>query len=76
MAKIIWQKINFIFIEMMVITEVALTLFAGIFLCFSASDTLYWIYENEIEKKQKETEKEEDEKAEEIRKQIADTLYS
>jgi hypothetical protein len=76
LAKIIWQKINFIFIEMMVITEVAITWFIGLFLCFYASDTLYWIYENEIEKKQKETEKEEDEKAEEIRKQIADTLYS
>ena len=61
---------------MMVITEIALTLLAGVFLCFYATDTLYWIYENEIEKKQKETEKEEDEKAEEIRKQIADTLYS
>ena len=61
---------------MMVITEVALTLFAGIFLCFYAADVLYYIYENEIEKKQKETEKEEDEKAEEIRKHIADTLYS
>ena len=65
---------------MMIITEIALTLFAGIALCFYCSDMLYWIYENEIEKKQKEAEKEEEEKenekAEEIRKQIAETLYS
>ena len=61
---------------MMLITEIALTLFAGIALIFYASDTLYWIYENEIEKKEKENEKVEDEKAEEIRKQIAETLYS
>ncbi len=65
---------------MMLITEIALTLFAGIALCFYCSDMLYWIYENEIEKKQKEAEKEEEEKenekAEEIRKQIAETLYS
>ena len=60
----------------MIITEIALTLFAGIALIFYASDTLYWIYENEIEKKEKENEKVEDEKAEEIRKQIAETLYS
>ena len=65
---------------MMIITEIALTLFAGTALCFYCSDMLYWIYENEIEKKQKEAEKEEEEKenekAEEIRKQIAETLYS
>ena len=65
---------------MMIITEIALTLFAGIALMFYAADTLYYIYENEIEKKQKEAEKEEEEKenekAEEIRKQIAETLYS
>ena len=61
---------------MMLITEIALTLFAGIALLFYASDTLYWIYENEIEKKEKADEKVEDEKAEEIRKQIAETLYS
>ena len=61
---------------MMLITEIALTLFAGIALIFYASDTLYWIYENEIEKKEKADEKVEDEKAEEIRKQIAETLYS
>ena len=65
---------------MMLITEIALTLFAGIALCFYCSDMLYWIYENEIEKKQKEAEKQEEEKenekAEEIRKQIAETLYS
>ena len=61
---------------MMLITEIALTLFAGIALLFYASDTLYYIYENEIEKKEKADEKVEDEKAEEIRKQIAETLYS
>ena len=61
---------------MMLITEIALTIFAGIALIFYASDTLYWIYENEIEKKEKADEKVEDEKAEEIRKQIAETLYS
>lgn len=61
---------------MMLITEIALTWFAGLFLCFYAADTLYWIYENEIEKKEKEEDKAEEEKAEEIRKQIAETLYS
>ena len=61
---------------MMLITEIALTLFAGIALIFYASDNLYWIYENEIEKKQKEAEKEEDEEAEKIKEQIAQTLYS
>ena len=61
---------------MVLITEIALTLFAGIALIFYASDTLYWIYENEIEKKQKEAEKEEDEEAEKIKEQIAQTLYS
>ena len=64
---------------MMLITEIALTLFAGIALCFYCSDMLYWIYENEIEKKQKEAEKEEEEKeekeAEKIKEQISKTLY-
>ena len=58
---------------MMIITEIALTLFAGIALIFYASDTLYWIYENEIEKKTKEEASEEEEK---IKEQIAKTLYS
>ena len=58
---------------MMLITEIALTLFAGIALIFYASDTLYWIYENEIEKKEKEEASEEEEK---IKEQIAKTLYS
>ena len=65
---------------MMIITEIALTLFAGIALMFYAADTLYWIYENELEKKQKEAEKEEEEKeekeAEKIKEQISKTLYS
>ncbi len=61
---------------MMIITEIALTLFAGIAVMFYVADTLYWIYENEVEKQHKEDEKEEDEKAEELRKQIAETLYS
>ena len=64
---------------MMIITEIALTLFAGIALMFYAADTLYYIYENEIEKKQKEAEKEEEEKeekeAEKIQEQISKTLY-
>ena len=54
-------------------TEIALTLFAGIALIFYASDTLYWIYENEIEKKEKAEASEEDEK---IKEEIAKTLYS
>ena len=58
---------------MMLITEIALTLFAGIALIFYASDTLYWIYENEIEKKEKAEASEEDEK---IKEEIAKTLYS
>ena len=58
---------------MMIITEIALTLFAGIFLCFYASDTLYWIYENEVEKKEKEVSEEEDEK---IKEHIQKTMYS
>ena len=57
----------------MLITEIALTLFAGIFVCFYASDVLYWIYENEIEKKEKAEASEEDEK---IKEEIAKTLYS
>ena len=61
---------------MMLITEIALTLFAGIALLFYASDTLYWIYENEIEKQEKAEQKEEDEEAEKIKEQIAQTLYS
>jgi hypothetical protein len=63
----------------MIITEIALTLFAGIALMFYAADTLYYIYENEIEKKQKEAEKAEEEKeekeAEKIKEQISKTLY-
>ena len=58
---------------MMLITEIALTLFAGIALVFYAADTLYWIYENEIEKKEKAEASEEDEK---IKEEIAKTLYS
>ena len=58
---------------MMLITEIALTLFAGIALIFYASDTLYWIYENEIEKKEKAEASEEEEK---IKEEIAKTLYS
>ena len=58
---------------MMIITEIALTLFAGIALVFYAADTLYWIYENEIEKKEKAEASEEDEK---IKEEIAKTLYS
>ena len=58
---------------MMIITEIALTLFAGIALIFYASDTLYWIYENEIEKKEKEVSEEEDEK---IKEHIQKTMYS
>jgi hypothetical protein len=61
---------------MMLITEIALMFFAGIAVMFYAADTLYWIYENEVEKQHKAEEKEEDEKDEEIRKQIAETLYS
>ena len=61
---------------MMLITEIALTLFAGIALVFYAADTLYYMYENEIDKREKESEKEEDEEAEKIKKHIAETLYS
>ena len=61
---------------MMLITEIGFTVFACIYLCFYAADTMYWWYENEVEKKEKEEEKREEEKAEEIRKQIAETLYS
>ena len=57
----------------MIITEIALTLFAGIALCFYAADTLYWIYENEVEKKEKEESEEEDEK---IKEHIQKTMYS
>ena len=57
----------------MIITEIALTLFAGIALCFYAADTLYWIYENEVEKKEKEVSEEEDEK---IKEHIQKTMYS
>ena len=57
----------------MIITEIALTLFAGIALVFYAADTLYWIYENEIEKKGKEESEEEDEK---IKEHIQKTMYS
>ena len=61
---------------MMLITEIALTLFAGIALVFYAADTLYYMYENEIDKREKESEKEEDEEAEKIKKHIVETLYS
>ena len=65
---------------MLLATELALVVLAGIAVFLYGSDSLYWIYENELEKKQKEVEKEEEEKenekAEEIRKQIAETLYS
>ena len=61
---------------MMLITEIALTLFAGIALVFYAADTLYYMYENERDKREKESEKEEDEEAEKIQKHIAETLYS
>ena len=65
---------------MLLATELALVVLAGIAVFLYGSDSLYWIYENEIEKKQKEAEKQEEEKenekAEEIRKQIAETLYS
>ena len=58
---------------MMLITEIALTLFAGIALVFYAADTLYWIYENEVEKKEKDQSEEEDEK---IKEHIQKTMYS
>ena len=58
---------------MMIITEIALTLFAGIALVFYAADILYWIYENEVEKKEKEESEEEDEK---IKEHIQKTMYS
>ena len=61
---------------MVLITEIALTLFAGIALIFYASDTLFWIYKEEKEQEEEAQKQEEDEKAEEIRKQIAETLYS
>ena len=65
---------------MLLATELALVVLAGIAVFLYGSDSLYWIYENELEKKQKEAEKQEEEKenekAEEIRKQIAETLYS
>ena len=57
----------------MVITEIALTLFAGIALIFYASDVLYWIYKEEKEQQEEEKNNEEDEK---IKEQIAKTLYS
>ena len=58
---------------MMIITEIALTLFAGIAVVFYAADTLYWIYDNEKENEENEKE---DEEAEKIKEQIAKTLYS
>ena len=61
---------------MMIITEIALTLFAGIAVMFYVADTLFWIYKEEKEQKEIEEKEAEDEKAEEIRKQIAETLYS
>ena len=57
----------------MIITEIALTLFACIYLCFYAADVLYWIYENEVEKKEKAEASEEEEK---MKEEIAKTLYS
>ena len=59
----------------MIITEIALTLFAGIALIFYASDVLYWLYENEIEKKQKEKESEEERENEKEREELTKTLY-
>ena len=61
---------------MMIITEIALTLFAGIAVMFYVADTLFWIYKEEKEQKEIDEKEAEDEKAEEIRKQIAETLYS
>lgn len=58
---------------MMVITEVALTLFAGIFLCFYAADTLYWIYKEEKEQQETAEKEAEDEK---IKEHVAKTLYN
>ena len=58
---------------MMVITEVALTLFATIFLCFYAADTLYWIYKEEKEQQEEEAKQAEEEK---IKNHITKTLYS
>ena len=60
----------------MLITEIGFTVFACIYLCFYAADTMYWWYENEIEKKTKEEEEKNNEEDEKIRKQIAKTLYS
>ena len=57
----------------MLITEIAFTVFAGIYLCFYAADVLYWIYENEVEKKEKAEASEEEEK---MKEEIAKTLYS
>ena len=64
---------------MLLATELALVVLAGIAVFLYGSDSLYWIYENELEKKQKEAEKEEEEKeekeAEKIKEQISKTLY-
>ena len=58
---------------MMLITELALTIFAGIALCFYAADTLYWIYKEEKEQQEEEAKQAEDEK---IKDHITKTLYS
>ena len=58
---------------MMLITEIGFTVFACIYLCFYAADTMYWWYENEIEKKTKEVSEEEDKK---IKEHIQKTMYS
>ena len=58
---------------MMIITEIALTLFAGIAVILYAADTLYWIYKEEKEAQEAEEKEAEDEK---IKEQITKTLYS
>ena len=57
----------------MLITEIGFTVFACIYLCFYAADVLYWIYENEVEKKEKAEASEEEEK---MKEESAKTLYS
>ena len=58
---------------MMLITELALTLFAGIAVCFYVADTLYWIYKDQ---KEEEAEEEKNKEEEEIKERVAKTLYS
>ena len=58
---------------MMLITELALTIFAGIALCLYAADTLYWIYKEEKEQQEEDAKQAEDEK---IKDHITKTLYS